>query len=237
MSTDSSSYYTSQREALLDGFDLVFGSAHGALAALCTPEDAREILVEARPEFEVLIPALPYIGGRSNALTDNLVMAAWFLAFFRVMIRHGHSPTDTYFVLYKIVEKWLEQYPPAHAQLMGALRFSPLYLDSLKHRAAESQRREYPGDWVYVYVEGDGSNFDYGIDYVECGICKFFRDQGAADLLPFMCALDFPMTRAFGLDMRRTMTLGGGRPKCDFRLSRGKKAGEPDMTMQDIGVP
>ena len=54
---------------------------------------------------------------------------------------------------------------------------------------------------VRIFVEGDGDDFDWGMDYTECGIVKFLRAQGAGDLAPYFCLADFPMSDAFGLGL------------------------------------
>lgn len=218
----TNNYYVAHRETLLDGFDEMFDYAVFPLSEMCSSDEARTIVAETRQAFDALIPDIPYVGGRDNALTDNLVMSACFLAFFRVMGGRGYRPAETYEVIYEVVEEWLQRYPPSFSKMMGSLRLSLLYRDSLKRHAEQSQKREFPGDWVYAYVEGDGRNFDYGLDYLECGICKFFQDQNAANLIPYMCALDYPMTRAYGLDLKRTTTLGGARLAATSRSSAAR---------------
>jgi hypothetical protein len=52
--------------------------------------------------------------------------------------------------------------------------------------------------WVLTYIWGDGKEFDYGYDITECGICKFLHDQHADELVPFLCLVDFPLSKAFG---------------------------------------
>jgi hypothetical protein len=93
----------------------------------------------------------------------------------------------------------------------------------LKSQATESQKRLYPDDWVWRFVEGNGREFDYGIDVTECGAFKFFHTQGADELLPYMCRLDFAISEAMGMGLARTMTLAEGGEKCDYRFKRGRK--------------
>ena len=92
-----------------------------------------------------------------------------------------------------------------------------------RRMALESQKREYPGAWVYTVLEGDGKEFDWGIDQVECGICKFFADQDAQEFVPYMCALDFIASDYFGWGLVRTTTLAEGGERCDFRFKRVAK--------------
>ena len=69
-------------------------------------------------------------------------------------------------------------------------------------------------------VEGDGVAFDFGIDMMECGIVKFFDTQGADELVPYLCDVDYVMFEALGIGLRRTKTLAWGCDRCDFRISR-----------------
>lgn len=65
-------------------------------------------------------------------------------------------------------------------------------------------------------------DFDFGIDYLECGSCKFLRAQNAFELAPYGCAVDRTASEALGWwGLRRTMTLAEGSEKCDFRFKRG----------------
>jgi hypothetical protein len=73
-------------------------------------------------------------------------------------------------------------------------------------------------------VEGDGEAFDYGYDFVECAMEKFYRTLGAEEFLPFYCFLDFPMCELGGLGLSRTMTLGERYERCNFRFKEGGKA-------------
>ena len=38
-------------------------------------------------------------------------------------------------------------------------------------RAAESHNRQYPGDYIYNYVEGDSNTFESGVGYLLPGMC------------------------------------------------------------------
>jgi hypothetical protein len=101
------------------------------------------------------------------------------------------------------------------------MNFSSFYLRRLQKRAAQSQLREYPGDYVYIYVPGDEVHFDYGVDYLECASCKFLARQNASELAPYLCAADVLYSRALGWGLARTTTLAEGAGKCDFRFKKG----------------
>lgn len=73
------------------------------------------------------------------------------------------------------------------------------------------------------FIEGDGKNFDYGIDYTECANVKFIRAQGAMELAPYTGATDKVVSEKLGWGLKRTMTLADGKAKCDFRFKQGGK--------------
>jgi hypothetical protein len=120
-------------------------------------------------------------------------------------------------------EAELRAIPVVVRRLIGYLWFSPWFLRRLKKRATESQARTYPGGYVLTFVEGDGHNFDYGIDYTECASCKFLSAQGASELAPYVCAVDRIASEMLGWGLCRTMTIAQGGDTCDFRFKRGGK--------------
>ena len=95
-------------------------------------------------------------------------------------------------------------------------------LDQRRHAAAISQEHRHPDDWVFEVVEGDGQDFAFGVDYTECGIVKYLAREGAPELAPYLCWLDYPQFAAMHLRLDRSETIAQGGQKCDFRLSRGK---------------
>ena len=100
--------------------------------------------------------------------------------------------------------------------------FRQKHLDQRRHAAAISQQRRYPDDWVFDFVEGDGQDFAVGVDYTECGVVKYLAREGAPELAPYLCWVDYPQFAAMDLKLVRTETLAQGGQRCDFRVSRGQ---------------
>jgi hypothetical protein len=177
------------------------------------------ILKETRQEYETLIPELPYVGGKKNIFTIYLIQSAWALALYRVLKIHGKTVEETGKIIYEALEAQLRSYPKFLRYLLGKWMFAKYRLN---RQAAESQKRHYPEDWVWSFIKGDGKEFDFGMDFTECAICKFFHIQGADEFTPFLCLSDFPISKAFGIGLVRTSTLAEGAEKCDFRYKRGR---------------
>jgi len=183
-------------------------------------EMRREMLAEYRP----IIPQVPYVGGRRNRYTPALAMSAWALAMYRVLLRHGGSVQDAGEILHNYVKSSYQRIPrPLRIRMLRPRR------SRAEKQVKWTQQRRYAGDWFNEIVEGDGRTFDWGIDITECGLVKFLHAQGADELTPYLCDLDYVMAEAAGVGLTRTKTLAWGCDSCDFRwtLPGGTKAAWP----------
>jgi hypothetical protein len=214
-------YYVAQRSKLLKDFDenrkrgkRILASHYGDLA------DA--IWSEAYREYQDLIPKIPYIGGKKNIIETYLIQSTWALALFRALKNHAKSAEETGSICYEMVEAQLNSYPGLLRNLVGRWYLSRFRSD-MERGATESQRRLYPENSLWRFVQGDGKEFDFGMDMTECAICKFFHAQGADELTPYMCLTDFAVSKALGMGLIRTTTIAEGGVKCDFRYKHGRE--------------
>jgi hypothetical protein len=223
-----SDYYVSRKRKLLKEFDRTLDRIRGLFVSRYG-EDSEAMLQEARQEYEALIPQLPYIGGR-QPFTQFLISTAWFLSLYRVLKRRGETVEEVGQLLYQASEAYLQAYPRFTRRFLGFMSFSPRYLRRVKKGAQKSHERQYPGDYVFDYVKGDGTTFDYGVDYVECGPVKFLTKQGAPELAPYICPADILSSELLGWGLKRTATLAEGAGRCDFRF---KKGGETQVAVPE----
>ncbi len=216
-------YYISHKDSILTTFDGTLTYIRPLLTKKYGVEFADTVLAETRTEYAVLIPQLPYIGGDANELTTNLSQSAGVLAFYRVMKAHGKSVDEVGEIIYQGFGAQMADTPGWVTGVMGLLQSAGLAAYAAKKDADISQQQTYAGDWLFTYVKGDGESFDWGVDYTECGVCKFFHAQNADELTPYLCQLDFPMSHAFNMGLERTETLAQGGRRCDFRYKHGRE--------------
>ncbi|MCX8132235.1 MAG: L-2-amino-thiazoline-4-carboxylic acid hydrolase [Clostridia bacterium] len=216
----NSTYYKNKQEQLLDtleGRQKIFRSE---LLKSHTEKEITEISKETTEEFIKLIPQLPYIGGDDNVLTEDIELAAMVLAFYRVEKKLGRSVEEVGGIIYNAIKGEMSKYPKWLLRLSGRKYFTATYIEKLKKDTEESQKKLYSGDWLTTFVPGDGKQFDYGYNHTECGILKFFREQDAEELTPFLCKLDYVYSDSLDEGLVRTSTLAEGGKYCDFRLKR-----------------
>ena len=244
-------YYVSRKDSLLRDFDRASRILEQVLTARYDAEFATTIRQETRQEFETLIPQLPYIGGKKNRHTRSVIGTSYGLAVYRAMTAHG-KPMDEIGALHFAFSKAVLASLPLPAklgfwllrtllstrpgkQLFKRIRdlkplfsercapYFPLFKAMLKKRSQIAQERRIPGNVFGHYVEGDGEEFDCGVDITECPIADFFRAQGASEFAPYVCLYDFPASKLSGTGLVRTMTLAEGAEKCDDRFRLGKE--------------
>lgn len=214
-------YYIAQKSDILAMFDEHARAWKPFIVAQYGEDFAETILKEARSEQEALISEIPYIGGDENNMTRHLIRSTTSLAFYKAMKKRGKTAVEAGNIIYDAVVMVVSD-PGAPIRNRPKLSREET-IKRGKERARKSQERCYPGDWVYEFIEGDGVEFDYGYDFLECGTQKLYRAHDADEFLPFYCFLDFPMSKAAGSGLARTMTLAEGHEKCNFRYKRGRE--------------
>jgi hypothetical protein len=213
------SYYRDHRDEFIAENRKLYRTIRPQLAEKYGESEADAILEATTRRFDKLLPDLPYIGGSANELTTNLVSAALALGFYRELKDRGATVEETGQILFQAVTALYASGPMNG--VMGRMANSELAQKKARKEAEISQQHQYPEDWVFEFVPGN-QDFDFGIDYTECGICKYYQAQGAEELTPFMCLLDAPISRAMNTGLVRTKTLAQGDDRCDFRYKTGR---------------
>jgi hypothetical protein len=204
-------YYIKKKRSLMRLFDTATRIVKTILIENFGDVKVEEFTAKAREDFELLLPQIPYIGGKNNKLTDDLINSALLLPFLRFFEKEGLDFYEIGKLTYDLFEAFYKFIPPSDDI------FSEEYINQDKESAKISKLRKYPGDWVFDFVEGDGETFTYGRDYSECGVYKFYKSQGVERFMPIVCISDFAKARAYGYGFKRTQTIGNGAPLCDFR--------------------
>ncbi len=204
-------YYIKKKRILMRTFNVAINIVKQILIDKFGELKFNKISTYTRDEFETLIPQLPYVGGNDNHLTDSLINAALLLPFLRFFEKEGLEFMEIGNLTYQLYEAFYKVIPPTDDI------FTEEFFIKEKEHAKNSKARKYPGDWVLDFVESDGKTFTFGVDYIECGVYKFYKSQGAEHFMPFVCISDYAQAQAYGYGLKRTQTIGNGAPICDFR--------------------
>ncbi len=216
--THAHPYYTKQQRKLLNNHRKMMMLGKPLIQARYGQRVAETAVTESTLEFEKLIPKIPYIGGSANSMTDTLVQMTSLLALYRILKREGKPVSEIGDLFYEMAQAQVNRFPQWLRHLIGRFYLSRWNFRRLRKKAAVSQQRQYPGDFVIELVPANDAKTLQGINYLECGIVKFFTEQDAAELTPHMCRIDFLLFPAMGIQLKRTGTIAQGCTHCDFRF-------------------
>jgi hypothetical protein len=170
--------------------------------------------------FRSIIPEIPWIGGDENFNTSFLMGGAYSMGIIRPLERAGLGEREIGHVIYLMSQHSFELDREKMEQ-QGKWMMAAGALEYMKKGAIWSQKRTYPGDFVFDFVE-PAENMHYGINMTECGILKFYRNQGFDRYVKYNCLVDYPMYQTYKIHIERTQTLAGGANCCNFMfLSTG----------------
>ncbi|MCD4784344.1 MAG: L-2-amino-thiazoline-4-carboxylic acid hydrolase [Candidatus Eremiobacteraeota bacterium] len=221
-SKTNQTFFVAHEKEIMALFNEINEGVKQYLPSICDKTVAEAICSEAEGELEKLIPQLPDIGDKSLELDNGVSSVAVGIAYYKSFKRRGISIELLGKMLYDLRTFQLNEMTEEQRKAIADEMFSTKRLSEFKEWATWSQKCLYPYNWMAYYIEGDGEEFDYGADYVECGVAKICHKFKADELVPFICLLDLLESRSLGLGLVRTKTLAMGDNVCDFRFKRGR---------------
>ncbi len=198
----SNTYYLVRKQQLMREFYQAMKSAEQVLVSRYGSVQTESIIQQTRQEFESLLFRLPYIAGMIpvDRHADPIGPVPGDLSRVEKLWqaggrdRRGVLPHDRAALC------------NSHVCWYGcrARTGSIAFRGPTEAAAVRSQEREYPALGL-PGVDGDGKNFDYGVDYTECAICKSIMPRMRMNLSP-MYACWITGEQSAGHRMTRTTT-------------------------------
>ena len=177
-------YYRTHKEQLLKDFDRTTALMKDSLVARYSEDFATTLQLEARQEYEQLIPEIPYITGlRAKALNTFLLITAQELAAYKAMKNQGKPPAEAWELCHRALRLRVAEIPRWKRWLLGRLMFSSLIKKIMARRARQQQKIGF-GDFEVEYVIGEGDDCDLGVNYLQCGNHRFVMQHGGVMAQP-----------------------------------------------------
>ena len=215
-------YYSKHRKKILKAFDKTAALMSGSLAERYGTETVDALTREVREEFEKLIPEVPYIKGgpRAGSFNHFLKITAQELAVFKAMQKREKSAREAWELCHEAIRLRADQMPLWKRRLIKRLMFSWLAKKVFEKRARRGEKERF-GDFEVEYIAGNGTQYDFGVDYLRCGNIEFVKMHGGEEFAPYICMSDIALSNAMGWGLKRTQTLADGCRHCDFRFKKG----------------
>lgn len=221
MSDEIMGYYNKRKEALLKELDRTTLLMEDSLVARYGKDLASALQREVRQEYEKLISEIPYIKGmRARPLNTFLLITVQELATYKAMKKHGKSSGEAWELCHEALRFRLAEIPQWKRWLLRLFMFSRPVRKIVEIRARQQQKVRF-GDFEVEYLIGEGHDFGFGVNYLQCGNLNFVKKHGGEEFAPYVCMSDIALSDAMGWGLIRTQTLADGCHYCDFRFKKG----------------
>jgi hypothetical protein len=186
------------------------------------PTDAELLIVQLDKEFDLLVPDVKFAETSSNPIDRRLKFCAYFLALIKVLDNHGESFEQIRTVSLEVVNAYvkpknkLQQFFKKLVPKLIKFRIAKV---ALKSFAKKVSTKGHPDGFAatMIFDEKETYGLGYGVDILECGICKLFNKHGYKKYASILCEVDEVTSNLAGLKLIRSGTIANGASKCDFR--------------------
>ncbi len=192
------------------------------------PHEAAACLTEVEQRYQVLSTDTRFAAKSSNPIDKRLDFSTYFLALIQTLENKNLSyeqiksicleATYDYVSPRSLLHKWLKRLP---AKLVGLTITKPLL--NLFNKKVSTKGHPDGFRAAIVTDKKETYNLGYGIDILECGICKLFQKHNAGPYASILCEVDKVTSHLAGLELIRSSTIAYGAEKCDFRFRKKQK--------------
>jgi hypothetical protein len=189
------------------------------------PDKATRLIKEIDLAFKQIEPDIRFGSQSRNPVDRRMEFSGYFLAAIKVLDKEGETLAKIREVMISIAEEYVRPKNKLQAflkKLPVLLMGTPLMKPLLNQFSKRVSVRAHPDGFVVNVLtdKKETLGFGYGIDILECGICKLFNKHQSAKYTSILCEVDHITTSLAGLKMIRTGTIALGANKCDFRYTK-----------------
>ncbi len=187
------------------------------------PELASSIVLETDNQYLTVSKNTNFSKKSSNPLDKRLDLMAYFLALIKTLEKNHIGYENIKSLCIEIAteyvrpknkfQNWLKRLPPRLINTTLARQLLKMMDRKI------SQKGHEDGFLAKVITDKQETyGFGYGIDIMECGVCKLFYKHKAEKYTPILCEVDKITSGLAGLELIRNGTIANGADKCDFRF-------------------
>jgi hypothetical protein len=100
----------------------------------------------------------------------------------------------------------LAKMPKWKRWLLRYFIISPIVMTIIKKRARK-QEKGCLGDFEIEYLFDERKDFDFGVNYHQCGNLNFAQKYGGEEFAPYICMSDIALSEALRWGLNQTQTL------------------------------
>jgi hypothetical protein len=192
------------------------------------PKESTELITETENHFSHISKDTRFAATSKNPIDRRLDFSAYFLALVQTLDERGESFERIREICLEIVieyvkpknkfQQFLKKLPP---KMIGT-GVADILLKAFSKKVGQNDN---PDGFIANIItdKNETYGFGYGVDIIECGICKLFKKHQYEKYASILCEVDKVTSGLAGLELIRTGTIANGATKCDFRFRRIKE--------------
>jgi len=189
------------------------------------PQQAAHYIADIETSFTRIQPDIRFAKTSKNPVDRRMEIAAYFLATIEVLDKSDATSEKIREVLLGIAHELVR---PKNSLQRKLKKLPVQMIDSwlgkflIRQMQNKVSQRAHPDGFVVRVLtdKNETLGLGYGIDILECGICKLYTKHGLQKFTPLLCEIDYITTSMAGLTMHRSGTIASGASKCDFRYEK-----------------
>ena len=187
------------------------------------PQDAVNLIAQVDAEFLVIQPDVGFAATSANPVDRRLDFAAYFLSLIKVLEKKGEQYHKIRGICLETTIQFVqprnkfEAFVKKSVPRLVGYKITSYFLKIFDSKISKSG---HPDGFVARIITDKNETYGlgYGIDILECGICKLFHKHGFHQYAAILCEVDKITSGLAGLELIRNGTIANGAAKCDFRF-------------------
>ena len=189
------------------------------------PDDFKSLINDIDNHYLIISKDTEFAITSSNPIDKRLDFCAYFLSLIISLDQLGLPYERIRLICLEITTEYVR--PKSRLQIflkrlppkMTNTWFSSVLLKWLHNKISKNSNQD--GFIANIITDrNDTFGFGYGIDIMQCGICKLFQKHNYGKYSSILCEVDELTSALAGLKLIRNGTIALGAKKCDFRFKR-----------------
>ena len=189
------------------------------------PGNSDEMIARTDAHYKVISVHTSFAASSKNPIDKRLDFCAYFLALIKTLDEQGERFETTRRICLEIVTDYVKpknQFQQFVKKLPAKLVNTRLATFFLKEFDKRVRKNSNPDGFIANIItdKQETLGLGYGVDILECGICKLFKKHHYQKYAAILCEVDALTSDLAGLKLVRKGTIALGASKCDFRWER-----------------
>ncbi len=189
------------------------------------PGQSDTLIAKTDAHYKIISADTSFAARSANPIDKRLDFSAYFLALIKTLDEQGEKFERTRIICLEIVTEYVRPKNKLH-QLLKKLpaklintKPATFFLKAFNKRVSSNSN---PDGFIANIItdKKETMGLGYGIDILECGICKLFKKHNYQEYSSILCEVDHITSDLAGLKLVRNGTIALGAKKCDFRWER-----------------